>query len=98
MEISWFDRVENSSSSVGLRLSSDVKCVRNLVGDSLAMIVQNIATVVAGLIIGFQASWQLSLIVLLMLPLIGLHGYAHMKFNIGGFSGDSQVIKSEHIL
>ncbi|XP_057789931.1 ABC transporter B family member 11-like isoform X3 [Salvia miltiorrhiza] len=91
MEIGWFDVAENSSSSVGLRLSADVKCVRNLVGESLALVVQNVATAVAGLVIGFQASWQLSLIVLVMLPLIALYGYVHMKF-IGGFSGDSQKL------
>ncbi|KAK4408292.1 ABC transporter B family member 11 [Sesamum angolense] len=89
MEISWFDRIENSSSSVGSRLSADVKSVRNLVGESLALLVQNIATAVAGLIIGFGASWELSLIVLAMLPLIGLNGYVQMKF-VTGFSADSK--------
>lgn len=90
MEISWFDKAENSSGAVGLRLSSDVKCVRSLVGESLGLVVQNVATAVAGLLIGFEASWELSLIVMAMLPLIGLHGYVHMKFVLG-FSGDSQV-------
>ncbi|KAL0390784.1 UNVERIFIED_CONTAM: ABC transporter B family member 11 [Sesamum calycinum] len=90
MEISWFDRIENSSSSVGSRLSADVKSVRNLVGESLALLVQNIATAVAGLIIGFGASWELSLIVLAMLPLIGLNGYVQMKF-VTGFSADSKM-------
>lgn len=94
MEIRWFDRIENSSSSISLRLSTDVKCVRSLLGESLALIVQNIATAVVGLIIGFQASWQLSLIVLLMLPLVGLHGYVQNKF-IWGFTVDSQVRSHE---
>ncbi|KAL8480034.1 hypothetical protein ACS0TY_026822 [Phlomoides rotata] len=94
MEMSWFDRAENSSSSIGSRLSVDVKCVRNLVGESLALIVQNIATVIAGLIIGFGASWELSLIVLFMLPLIGLNGYLHMKF-VTGFSADSKKLYEE---
>ncbi|PIN17698.1 Multidrug/pheromone exporter, ABC superfamily [Handroanthus impetiginosus] len=91
MEISWFDRVENSSSAVGSRLSADVKSVRNLVGESLAMLVQKDATAVAGLIIGFGASWELSLIVLVMLPLIGFNGYLHMKF-VAGFSADSKKL------
>ncbi|GFQ01230.1 ABC transporter b family member 4 [Phtheirospermum japonicum] len=91
MEISWFDRIENSSYSVGARLSGDVKCVRSLVGESLALIVQNVATAVAGLVIGFGASWQLSLIVVAMLPLIGLNGYVHMRF-VTGFSADSKKL------
>ncbi|KAL3620376.1 ABC transporter B member 11 [Castilleja foliolosa] len=91
MEISWFDRIETSSYSVGARLSGDVKCVRSLVGESLALIVQNVATAVAGLAIGFSASWQLSLIVMAMLPLIGLNGYVHMRF-VTGFSADSKKL------
>ncbi|KAK4419593.1 ABC transporter B family member 11 [Sesamum alatum] len=91
MEISWFDRTENSSSAVGSRLSVDATSVRNLVGESLAILVQNISTAIAGLIIGFGASWELSLIVLLMLPLIGLNGYLHMKF-ITGFSADTKKL------
>ncbi|KAL1552967.1 ABC transporter B member 11 [Salvia divinorum] len=94
MEISWFDKAENSSGAVGLRLSADVKCVRSLVGESLGLVVQNGATAVAGLLIGFEASWELSLIVMAMLPLIGLHGYVHMKFVLG-FSGDSQKLYEE---
>ncbi|KAL0371083.1 UNVERIFIED_CONTAM: ABC transporter B family member 11 [Sesamum angustifolium] len=61
MEISWFDRIENSSSAVGSRLSVDATSVRNLVGESLAILVQIFSTAIAGLIIGFGASWELSL-------------------------------------
>ncbi|XP_073138939.1 ABC transporter B family member 11-like [Henckelia pumila] len=94
MEISWFDKKENSSSSIGSRLSTDAIYVRSLVGDSLGLLVQNITTAVAGLIIGFTASWQLSLIVVFMLPLIGLHWYLHMKF-ISGFSADAKKFYAE---
>ncbi|KAK4492352.1 hypothetical protein RD792_003156 [Penstemon davidsonii] len=92
MEISWYDKIENSSSSVGSRLSADAKSVRYLVGESLALLVQNIATAIAGLIIGFEASWELSLIILVMLPLIGLNGYFHMKF-VNGFTADIKTLK-----
>ncbi|XP_073054911.1 ABC transporter B family member 11-like isoform X2 [Primulina eburnea] len=89
MEISWFDKMENSSSLISSRLSTDATSVRSLVGDSLGLLVQNIATAAVGLIISFTASWQLSLIVLFLLPLIGLNGYFHMKF-IAGFSADAK--------
>ncbi|KAI5673623.1 hypothetical protein M9H77_13987 [Catharanthus roseus] len=91
MQISWFDRQENASGTISSRLSVDAISVRSLVGDSLSMLVQNCATAAAGLIIGFGANWQLSLIVLLMLPLIGLFGYLQMKF-IGGFSADAKKL------
>lgn len=90
MQISWFDRQENASGTISSRLSVDAISVRSLVGDSLSMLVQNCATAAAGLIISFGANWQLAVIVLFMLPLIGLHGYLQMKF-INGFSADAKV-------
>ncbi|XP_071927733.1 ABC transporter B family member 11-like isoform X3 [Coffea arabica] len=62
MDISWFDRQDNSSGRISSRLSIDAASVRSLVGESLSMLVQNSATAFAGLIIGFGASWRLSLI------------------------------------
>uniref|UniRef100_A0A3B5ZPN5 Uncharacterized protein n=1 Tax=Triticum aestivum TaxID=4565 RepID=A0A3B5ZPN5_WHEAT len=58
MEIGWFDDPHNSSGSIGSRLSSDAAKVRGLVGDTLQLVVQNSATLVAGLmkfIQGFSA-------------------------------------------
>ncbi|KAH7513544.1 hypothetical protein FEM48_Zijuj12G0211500 [Ziziphus jujuba var. spinosa] len=89
MEVSWFDEAENSSGAIGARLSSDTASVRRLVGDALALLVQNISTAVAGLVVAFSASWQVTLIILLMLPLQGLNGYAQVKF-MTGFSADAK--------
>lgn len=90
MEISWFDKKENSSGSISSRLCLDAAGVRSLVGDSLSMFVQNTATAVAGLIIGFGASWELALVVLFLVPLIGFNGYVQMKF-VTGLSADAKV-------
>ena len=49
MEVSWFDEPENSSGAIGARLSADAASVRALVGDALGLLVQNFATVLAGL-------------------------------------------------
>ncbi|KAL7178433.1 hypothetical protein ACSBR2_031551 [Camellia fascicularis] len=89
METSWFDEAEHSSGAISARLSGDATLVRNLVGDSLALIVQNVATTIAGLIIAFQANWLLALIILVMVPLIGLNGYIQAKF-LSGFSADAK--------
>ncbi|KAL7160938.1 hypothetical protein ACSBR2_041562 [Camellia fascicularis] len=58
METSWFDKGEHSSGAISARLSGDATLLRNLVGDSLALIVQNAATAIAGLakfLSGFSA-------------------------------------------
>ncbi|CAL5346757.1 unnamed protein product [Camellia sinensis] len=89
METNWFDEAEHSSGKISARLSGDATLVTNLVGDSLALIVQNAATAIAGLVIAFQANWLLALIILVTVPLIGLNGYMQAKF-LSGFSADAK--------
>ncbi|WOL11783.1 hypothetical protein Cni_G20547 [Canna indica] len=94
MEIEWFDNSGNSSGAIGARLSADAAMVRSLVGDALALIVQNITTLVAGLVISFVSNWQLSFIILVLIPLLGVNGYVQMKF-MKGFSKDAKVMYEE---
>ncbi|CAN1353147.1 ABC transporter B family member 11 [Linum perenne] len=78
-EIGWFDDAEHSSGAIG---------------DSLAMNVQNIATAVAALIIAFTASWQLALVILVLLPLTLINGFTQVKF-MKGFSADAKAMYEE---
>ncbi|XP_058077057.1 ABC transporter B family member 11-like [Magnolia sinica] len=94
MEIEWFDNAENSSGAIGAKLSVDAATIRGLVGDALALMVQNAASVIAGLVIAFEANWQLALIILAMVPLIGLGGWVEMKF-LKGFSADAKMMYEE---
>ncbi|KAL3815059.1 hypothetical protein ACJIZ3_016327 [Penstemon smallii] len=75
MEVGWFDKPENSSGVIGARLSTDAATVRGLVGDALAQRVYEASSAVVGLAIAFEASWQLALIILAMLPLLGFNAY-----------------------
>ncbi|KAB1228138.1 ABC transporter B family member 11 [Morella rubra] len=90
MEVGWFDEPEHSSGSIGARLSADAASVRALIGDALAQMVENAASAVAGLVIAFVTSWQLALIILVLLPLIGLNGFVQVKF-LKGFSEDAKM-------
>ncbi|KAJ3692337.1 hypothetical protein LUZ60_012687 [Juncus effusus] len=71
------------------RLSADASSIRGLVGDSLALIVQNLATVVSGLIIAMDANWKMAFIVIALLPCVGAQGYAQIMF-LKGFSSDAK--------
>ncbi|CAI8590913.1 unnamed protein product [Vicia faba] len=90
-EISWFDDPANSSGAVGARLSTDASTVKSLVGDTLALIVQNISTITAGLVVAFTANWILAFIVLAVSPVVLVQGIIQMKF-LEGFSGDAKVM------
>ena len=78
------------SGAIGARLSSDASTVKALVGDALALIAQNIATIIAGLIIGFTANWKLALLILAVSPLMIMQGVLQTKF-LKGFSADAKV-------
>lgn len=93
-EISWFDDPANSSGAIGARLSTDASTIRSLVGDALALIVQNMATIASGLVISFTANWILALIILAVSPLLVMQGYLQAKF-LKGFSADAKVMYEE---
>ncbi|KAI6703508.1 hypothetical protein NL676_012644 [Syzygium grande] len=88
-QISWFDNPANSSGAVGARLSTDASTMRSIVGDALALIVQNVATITAGLLIAFIANWILALIVIAVSPLILAQGFIQARF-LKGFSADAK--------
>ncbi|XP_050205105.1 ABC transporter B family member 11-like [Mercurialis annua] len=94
MEIGWFDDPEHSSGTIGAKLSADAAAVRALVGDALAELVQNIASVVIAMVIAFTASWQLSFIILAMIPLICVNNILQIKL-LKGFSADANKVYEE---
>ncbi|XVF80460.1 hypothetical protein PTKIN_Ptkin15bG0075500 [Pterospermum kingtungense] len=94
MEVGWFDEQDKSSGSIGARLSADATLIRSLVGDALAMMVSNLASAIVGLVIAFVASWQLALIILVLIPLIGVNGYIQIK-SMKGFSSDAKMMYEE---
>ncbi|GMI69507.1 P-glycoprotein 21, ATP-binding cassette B21 [Hibiscus trionum] len=91
MEVGWFDEPDNSSGSIGARLSTDAATIRGLVGDALAQMVSNLASAIAGLVIAFVASWQLAFIILALIPLRGVNEYVQLKFT-RGFSADAKMM------
>ncbi|KAF9599023.1 hypothetical protein IFM89_033368 [Coptis chinensis] len=82
MEVSSFDEPEHLSAVIGARLSADAANVCGVVGDALALLVQNAATTIA--------CWQLAMIVLVMLPVVGFNGWVQMKF-MKGFTADAKA-------
>ncbi|KAK7388088.1 hypothetical protein VNO78_22893 [Psophocarpus tetragonolobus] len=94
MEIGWFDKAENSSGALGARLSTDAAAIRTLVGDALGLLVQDIATAITALVIAFEANWQLSLIVLVLVPLLLINGHLQMK-SMQGFSTNAKKMYEE---
>ncbi|CAH8390935.1 unnamed protein product [Eruca vesicaria subsp. sativa] len=90
MEVGWFDEPENSCGAMGARLSADAALIRTLVGDSLALTVKNVASAVTGIIIAFVISWELAIIIIVMIPFTGINNYVQVKF-MKGFNVDAKT-------
>ncbi|EAY74408.1 hypothetical protein OsI_02296 [Oryza sativa Indica Group] len=88
-EISWFDKPENSSGSIGARLSTDALNVKRLVGDNLALNFQTLSTIISGFTIAMVANWKLTLIITVVVPLVGFQAYAQMMF-LKGFNKNAK--------
>ncbi|XP_039133326.1 ABC transporter B family member 4-like [Dioscorea cayenensis subsp. rotundata] len=95
-EISWFDEPSHSSGAICERLSADATTVSEIVGESLSQMVQILSMVIAGLVIAMIANWKLAFIVIALLPLICLQGYAKMKFS-QGFSADAKYEEASQV-
>ncbi|WCJ23197.1 ABC transporter B family member 11 [Euphorbia peplus] len=94
MEIGWFDEPNNSSGAIGAKLSADAAAMRGLIGDTFSLLIQNAATGIAGLIIAFHSNWQLSLVVLALIPFMGVSGYVQLK-SMKGFNANGKKMYEE---
>lgn len=70
-DISWFEDDENAMGVLASRLSTDVKLVRLVAGQSIAATLESVSSLTTGIIIALTASWQMFLIMLAMVPLLG---------------------------
>lgn len=68
----FFDKSENSVGRLCTRLSADAALVKGASGEALGSYVEGVATVVAALVISFNASWRLALVLLICFPLLAL--------------------------
>lgn len=83
MPINWFDKPKNSSGSLSARLAADTQTVNGLTTTYIAILIQNIANLVSGIIIAFIFEWRTSLVALGLIPFMILSGAIQMAFTTG---------------
>ncbi|ORZ13668.1 P-loop containing nucleoside triphosphate hydrolase protein [Absidia repens] len=69
-EVGYYDASENSTGALTTKLAVDAKNVNEMVTKVWGEIIQTILTAVSGLIIAFVFSWQLTLVILGIAPLL----------------------------
>lgn len=83
MPIPWFDIPRNNAGTLSARLSTDCQLVNTVTTSTVSLLVQNIATILSGVIIAFAYEWRCALIALGLMPLMILCGLVQMQFNTG---------------
>ncbi|KAL9710959.1 hypothetical protein Ac2012v2_005499 [Leucoagaricus gongylophorus] len=78
-DIEFFDKDENSTGALTSSLSNDPQKINGLAGITLGAIIQAIATVVSGSILGLVFIWKLGLVAMACLPLILSTGYIRLQ-------------------
>ncbi|GAA6027203.1 hypothetical protein JCM8097_002481 [Rhodosporidiobolus ruineniae] len=68
-DIEYFDRPTNSTGALTSSISAWAEKVNNLLGTTTALLVQSVATMVVGIIMGLCYSWRIALVGIAVLPL-----------------------------
>ncbi|KAH8277612.1 hypothetical protein KR018_002116 [Drosophila ironensis] len=79
-DIAYFDDEKNSVGALCSRLASDCSNVQGATGARVGTMLQAVATLVVGMVVGFVFSWQQTLLTLVTLPLVCLSVYLEGKF------------------
>ncbi|QRV90352.1 ABC transporter transmembrane region [Ceratobasidium sp. AG-Ba] len=78
-DIGWFDDGKHSTGALTSTLSDNPQKIRGLAGVTLGAIVQSIACLVGGSIIGLSYGWKLALVAIATMPIVVSTGFIRLR-------------------
>ena len=81
-DISYFDSPHHTPGVICSRLSQDCQKAGNATGIQLGLIIQNFSAMGTAIVIGFIFSWELTLLLFVLAPLMALAGAIEFKYAV----------------
>ena len=82
-EISFFDTSKTGTGGLLQGLNQDAADIQSAISEKLGQMIKSFTTFIVGFIIAFIRGWDMTLVMLGCIPLMGLMG-AYMAKTIGG--------------
>jgi ABC-type multidrug transport system fused ATPase/permease subunit len=92
-EIAFFEEERNSVGRLSSRLQADAAEVKGATGEGLSLVVQSGFAVIAGVVIAFDATWQLALVVCSIMPLMVIAALLQSKSFKGYGRGAAKALE-----
>ncbi|XP_025081232.1 multidrug resistance protein 1-like [Pomacea canaliculata] len=92
-DVAYFDDPRHATGALTARLATDASIVKTAAGIRVAVVVQSLTGVVAGVVIAFVFGWKLALVVLGTMPLMGIASAIQIKVMMGNQKADTKHLE-----
>lgn len=90
LNVGFYDHKKNGVGAMTSKLASDAAMMKAAICDRLSLASQNLATIAAGLIIAFIASWKVAAVTFSLFPMLVLAGAVEMIVMSGMANSDQK--------